>query len=425
MRTPSPAPTSSTTSSGAELGQAPATPRMFSSTRKCWPRSRLGATAKLTAGRRRRRVGLDPRLELGRLLAAGLGEDGERVDDVGRLVPPAAHRLRREVGLSVSARSGRRAHARRRGAARPPSDRSRCRRRRRTSRARAPASEQPRTRSSGGRPRVRPGARRARRRCPRLGRARMDDERLAQLARRAPPARGRARPAGRAARSRGSGRARSRRRRPPWGARAAPRAPRPPRPPSRPRAGGCRATRRRPPRPRRARAAAAESTPGPIGDDPLDARLARPRQRRRRRRRARRGARACRSRRRLPRAIHPREERLGRLDPLGGATVRPAPTCPRRGRGWPSASRMRGASPGDRRRARRRQRGAVGEVEERRGRARPRGLVLGQLPRRVLLDVAVEGAHDLPDLVERAGQVEPSRRARPRPPARRARRQIR
>ena len=42
MSTPRPGPTSSTTSSGPSSASLPMTPRMFSSTRKCWPRSRFG-----------------------------------------------------------------------------------------------------------------------------------------------------------------------------------------------------------------------------------------------------------------------------------------------------------------------------------------------------------------------------------------------
>ena len=95
MRTPRPGPTSSTTSVGRSSARRPITPRMFSSTRKCWPSCFFGTT--LTARTRRSRSRRSwPRAP--RALAARLGERGERVADVRRLVAAAAQRLGREVG---------------------------------------------------------------------------------------------------------------------------------------------------------------------------------------------------------------------------------------------------------------------------------------------------------------------------------------
>ena len=70
---------------------------MLSSTRKCWPSDFFGAT--LTAGRPKAAVGVqvDPALQLRGLDAADVREHGERVEDVRRLVAPAAHGLGGEV----------------------------------------------------------------------------------------------------------------------------------------------------------------------------------------------------------------------------------------------------------------------------------------------------------------------------------------
>ena len=94
VSTPSPGPISSTTSAGSSSASRSITPRMFSSTRKCWPRLLRGATL---TGEDLVCVRVDLRLELGRVDAARLGERGERVHHVGRLVALAAHRLRREI----------------------------------------------------------------------------------------------------------------------------------------------------------------------------------------------------------------------------------------------------------------------------------------------------------------------------------------
>ena len=67
------------------------------------------------------RVGVEPRRELGRVLAAGLGQGGDGVDDVRGLVRPPAARLRRQVGavrLGEDALGGN-ARARPRAAPRP------------------------------------------------------------------------------------------------------------------------------------------------------------------------------------------------------------------------------------------------------------------------------------------------------------------
>ena len=95
MSTPSPGPISSTTSSASSSASRPITPRMFSSARKCWPSCFFGTTVTEREGARRVRV--DLRRELVRVLAAGGRERRERVDDVRGLVRPAAQRLRREV----------------------------------------------------------------------------------------------------------------------------------------------------------------------------------------------------------------------------------------------------------------------------------------------------------------------------------------
>ena len=95
VRTPRPGPTSSTTSSAASSASRPMTPRMFSSTRKCWPSAFFGAT--VTGARTQRRVRVGPGRERVRVLAARVRERRDGVDDVRRLVRAAADRLRREV----------------------------------------------------------------------------------------------------------------------------------------------------------------------------------------------------------------------------------------------------------------------------------------------------------------------------------------
>ena len=130
------------------------TPRMFSSTRKCWPSAFFGVTGS------RQSEGGAPRWRRSCAassvdrLAARLCERGERVDDVGRLVAacrgPAAGR---GTGCRSRRGSGRRGTCAAAVAqARPPSGTSRCPRTRRSSRARAPPRAVPATRSSGGRP---------------------------------------------------------------------------------------------------------------------------------------------------------------------------------------------------------------------------------------------------------------------------------
>ena len=91
--------------------------------------------------------------------------------------------------------------------------------------------------------------------------------------------------------------------------------------------------------------------------------------------------------------------------------------------GWPSASRICGAVSRQVRRERDRDRAhAVDQVVEDRVELGGARLVLGELPRRGVLDVAVEPAHELPDLLERAGEVAARRSARRASPAgRRAR----
>ena len=174
--------------------------------------------------------------------------------DVGRLVPLAAQRLRREVravGLGED----------------PVDGNGRCRlaelgrlrvgdvarRTRRSSRARAPTRAAPARRSSGGS--TVPGEAGERGRRVGVGVARVDHDRQAELPPRARAARRRARAARGAARGRGSSRGPSRRRRRPADARAArelvdPRRLRR----RRPDAGRSRALRRRPARARRSRA---------------------------------------------------------------------------------------------------------------------------------------------------------------------------
>src|SRR5579859_5255491 len=103
---PSPGPISSTTSSGSSSASVPMTSSRFLSTRKCWP-SRLFASTLIlvnAAAPRRRsqrehggRVEVDLGGQLGRVGAPQLGEQGQRVQDVGGLVPFSAPRLRREV----------------------------------------------------------------------------------------------------------------------------------------------------------------------------------------------------------------------------------------------------------------------------------------------------------------------------------------
>src|SRR5919198_2237842 len=118
---PSPGPTSSTTSPRSSSASRPITPRMFSSTRKCWPSSRLGTTGSRVIGESCEREGgpgvrLDAGLERARLLVARRRQRPEGVDDVRRLVLTAPHRLRREVravGLGQDPVGG---HGGRRGA---------------------------------------------------------------------------------------------------------------------------------------------------------------------------------------------------------------------------------------------------------------------------------------------------------------------
>ena len=71
------------------------TPRMFSSTRKCWPSDFFGAT--VTAIRRQLRRWRGSRCQRVERLAARLGERADRVDDVARLVRPAPNGLRGEI----------------------------------------------------------------------------------------------------------------------------------------------------------------------------------------------------------------------------------------------------------------------------------------------------------------------------------------
>ena len=139
------------------------TPRMLSSTRKCCPRDFFGAA------RSRRREAEGRACVRGRsacssvadVLPARLREHGERVQHVGRLVPLAAQRLRREVGaVGLGEDAARQAPPRQPREARPPSGTSRCPRTRRSSRARAPRRGAREPRSSGGSPcpESRPGA---------------------------------------------------------------------------------------------------------------------------------------------------------------------------------------------------------------------------------------------------------------------------
>ena len=100
---------------------------------------------------RRARVPVDLRLERRDLVAARLRENGERVEHVGRLVPLAAQRLRREIGAvrlgeDPVGRNDRRGVSQ----ARSPSGTSRCRRTTRSTRARQRSRAGPGPRSSGG-----------------------------------------------------------------------------------------------------------------------------------------------------------------------------------------------------------------------------------------------------------------------------------
>ena len=97
MRTPSPGPISSTTSLGSSSASRPITPRMFSSTRKCWPSSFFGRdvhagsakhSAALRSICRSSSCGSSPR--------ASASAASVCIDERG-LVALAAHRLRREV----------------------------------------------------------------------------------------------------------------------------------------------------------------------------------------------------------------------------------------------------------------------------------------------------------------------------------------
>jgi hypothetical protein len=82
---------------GPELAKRPATPRMLSSTRKCWPSSRLAQPEASREAEGRRRVGIDCVLELVAVFTPRLGQRGEGVDDIRRLVAATPNRLRREV----------------------------------------------------------------------------------------------------------------------------------------------------------------------------------------------------------------------------------------------------------------------------------------------------------------------------------------
>ena len=95
MRTPSPGPISSTTSSGPSSASRPITPRMFGSRRKCWPYS---SSAVLTEPKHSAAFRSICRSSSAGSSPASLRERGEGVDDVRRLVPLSTHGLRREVG---------------------------------------------------------------------------------------------------------------------------------------------------------------------------------------------------------------------------------------------------------------------------------------------------------------------------------------
>ncbi len=76
------------------------TPRMFSSTRKCWPSSRFAPTPRRASSEaeRLRRVRLDLTLERRRIVAARLRERRQHVYHVRGLVRAPANRLGRKVG---------------------------------------------------------------------------------------------------------------------------------------------------------------------------------------------------------------------------------------------------------------------------------------------------------------------------------------
>ena len=99
MRTPSPGPTSSTTSSGSSPASRSITPSTLRSTRKCWPSDLLRRDPAHRATSPNAAVAFSSirDLELLRRLAPSGRERGERVDDVHRLVRPPAHGLRGEV----------------------------------------------------------------------------------------------------------------------------------------------------------------------------------------------------------------------------------------------------------------------------------------------------------------------------------------
>ena len=217
-----PGPTSSTTSSGSSAASRLDDAEHVRSTRKCWPNAFFGVTPAHgdEPERRGRRSSSMPCLELARRRSpAGLGERRERVDDVRRLVRPAADRLRREVravGLGEQAvRRDAAAAARERDCLRVrdvAGERDVVAALERSARA-APAP-----RSSGGS--TVPGSARARARVV-VGGAACGSRPAARARRRARAARRRAPLLVAAARSRGGGRGRSRRPRRHAGARAA------------------------------------------------------------------------------------------------------------------------------------------------------------------------------------------------------------
>ena len=308
-------------------------------------------------------------------------------------------------GVSVSARIRSAGTRPRRSAAPTPSGRSRCRRTRRSSRARAQPGAGRSTRSSGGRPCRR--SRRARRACPRPQRG--CGRRPAFPSRRRPRAVARTAAAGRrAARSRGTSRGRSPRPRPRAGERAAPRTSADAGVIAGPAACGWMPEDRVDPVVRSAKASAARQpstvvptvrmrvTPasGARHDRPVGSSSA--------------SRCAC--------VSITQQARVRR--PAGTAAVQarspPLPPPPRRDpverevprlperledprRGLGEVRRQRDGDRDD----------AVGEVvEDAVELGRPR-LVLCQVPRRGRLDVLVQGAHRLPDRVERAGDVVP------------------
>src|SRR5207245_2775763 len=83
-------------SSGASSARRPITPRMFSSTRKCWPRERFGATLMTPRSpqvERRGRVRVDPRGALERRVEQAGRREAMEDDSAGEALEGRGGRL--------------------------------------------------------------------------------------------------------------------------------------------------------------------------------------------------------------------------------------------------------------------------------------------------------------------------------------------